>query len=97
PDKDPASNGGTCDGNVGNPCDVKTGEKYEIAPDFDLGWIALTRFYHSGISTSSGGFGYGWTHSLGAHLALDGVDSVGIIESTGFQRAFKKVGQAYEA
>ncbi|CAM4127957.1 RHS repeat-associated core domain-containing protein [Stenotrophomonas pavanii] len=97
PDKDPASNGGTCDGNVGNPCDVKTGEKYEIAPDFDLGWITLTRFYHSGISTSSGGFGYGWTHSLGAHLALDGVDSVGIIESTGFQRAFKKIGQAYEA
>ena len=97
PEKDPASNGGTCDGNVGNPCDVKTGEKYEIAPDFDLGWIALTRFYHSGISTSSGGFGYGWTHSLGAHLALDGVDSVGIIESTGFQRAFKKIGQAYEA
>lgn len=97
PDKDPASDGGTCDGNVGNPCDVKTGEKYEIARDFDLGWIALTRFYHSGVSTSSGGFGYGWTHSLGAHLALDGVDSVGIIESTGFQRAFKKIGQAYEA
>jgi YD repeat-containing protein len=92
-----ATNKAPCDGNVGNPCDVKTGEKYEIAPDFDLGWIALTRFYHSGISTSSGGFGYGWTHSLGAHLALDGVDSVGIIESTGFQRAFKKVGQAYEA
>ena len=32
-----------------------------------------------------------------APTALDGVDSVGIIESTGFQRAFKKVGQAYEA
>ncbi|UWU59190.1 DUF6531 domain-containing protein [Stenotrophomonas maltophilia] len=94
---EPETDGGACDGNVGNPCDVKTGEKYEIARDFDLGWIALTRFYHSGISTSSGGFGYGWTHSLGAHLALDGVDSVGIIESTGFQRAFKKIGQAYEA
>ncbi|TFZ44925.1 RHS repeat protein [Stenotrophomonas maltophilia] len=92
-----AANKAPCDGTVGNPCDVKTGEKYEIAQDFDLGWIALTRFYHSGISTSSGGFGYGWTHSLGAHLALDGVDSVGIIESTGFQRAFKKIGQAYEA
>ncbi len=92
-----AANKAPCDGAVGNPCDVKTGEKYEIAQDFDLGWIALTRFYHSGISTSSGGFGYGWTHSLGAHLALDGVGSVGIIESTGFQRAFKKIGQAYEA
>ncbi|WP_295553771.1 RHS repeat-associated core domain-containing protein [uncultured Stenotrophomonas sp.] len=96
-EKGEEANNAPCDGTVGNPCDVKTGEKYEIAQDFDLGWIALTRFYHSGISTSSGGFGYGWTHSLGAHLALDGVDSVGIIESTGFQRAFKKIGQAYEA
>ncbi|AWH33208.1 RHS repeat-associated core domain-containing protein [Stenotrophomonas sp. SAU14A_NAIMI4_8] len=86
-----------CDGTVGNPCDVKTGEKYEIAQDFDLGWIALTRYYHSGISTSSGGFGYGWTHSLGAQLALDGAGGAGIVEATGFQRAFKKVGQVYEA
>ncbi len=92
-----AANKAPCDGTVGNPCDVKTGEKYEVAQDFDLGWIELTRFYHSGISTSSGGFGYGWTHSLGAHLALDGVDSVGIIEGTGFQRAFKKIGQTYDA
>ncbi|MDN8654501.1 RHS repeat-associated core domain-containing protein [Stenotrophomonas indicatrix] len=89
--------GAVCDGNVGNPCDVKTGEKYEIAQDFDLGWIALTRYYHSGISTSSGGFGYGWTHSLGAQLALDGAGGAGIIEATGFQRAFKKIGQVYEA
>lgn len=96
-EKGEEANNAPCDGTVGNPCDVKTGEKYEIAQDFDLGWIALTRFYHSGISTSSGGFGHGWTHSLGAHLALDGVDSVGIIESTGFQRAFKKISQAYEA
>jgi len=86
-----------CDGTVGNPCDVKTGEKYEVAQDFDLGWIALTRYYHSGISTSSGGFGYGWTHSLGAHLALDGAGGAGIVEATGFQRAFKKIGQVYEA
>ncbi|MFG6110247.1 RHS repeat-associated core domain-containing protein [Stenotrophomonas nematodicola] len=86
-----------CDGSVGNPCDVKTGEKYEIAEDFDLGWIALTRHYHSGVSTSIGGFGHGWTHSLGAQLTLDGDDSVGLIEGTGFQRPFKKVGQAFEA
>ena len=86
-----------CDGSVGNPCDVKTGEKYEIAEDFDLGWINLTRHYHSGISTSIGGFGHGWTHSLDAQLALDDNDNVGLIEGTGFQRPFKRVGQAFEA
>ncbi len=91
------SNEPPCDGTVGNPCDVKTGEKYEIAQDFDLGWIAFTRFYHSGISTSLGGFGHGWTHSLGAQLALDGEGGAGIVEGNGFQRAFKKIGQVYEA
>ncbi|WP_254051373.1 RHS repeat-associated core domain-containing protein [Stenotrophomonas sp. SAU14A_NAIMI4_5] len=86
-----------CDGSVGNPCDVKTGEKYEIAEDFDLGWINLTRHYHSGVSTSIGGFGHGWTHSLDVQLALDGNDNVGLIEGTGYQRPFKRVGQAFEA
>jgi RHS repeat-associated protein len=88
---------GACDGNVGNPCNVKTGEKYEIAPDFDLGWIALTRFYHSGVSTTLGGFGHGWTHSLGIRLVTDGAESAGLIEGTGYQRPFKKVGTAFEA
>jgi len=97
PSSTPASQEPPCTGTVGNPCDVKTGEKYEIAQDFDLGWIALTRYYHSGISTSSGGFGHGWTHSLGAQLALDGAGGAGIVEATGFQRAFKKIGQVYEA
>ena len=97
PGNNSPSNEPPCDGTVGNPCDVKTGEKYEIAQDFDLGWIALTRFYHSGISTSLGGFGYGWTHSLGAQLALDGAGGAGIVEGNGFQRAFKKIGQIYEA
>ncbi|MFP3386408.1 hypothetical protein, partial [Tritonibacter sp. SIMBA_163] len=40
---------------------------------------------------------YGWTHSLGAQLALDGAGGAGIVEATGFQRAFKKIGQVYEA
>jgi len=87
----------TCDGTVGNPCNVKTGEKYEIAQDFDLGWVELTRFYHSGVSTSNGGFGHGWSHSLGMALLPDGPDSVGVIEGSGFQRAFKKDAHGYEA
>lgn len=86
-----------CDGNVGNPCNVKTGEKYETELDFDLGWISLTRHYHSGVSTSSGGFGNGWTHSLGARLVIGGPDTVGIIEGTGYQRSFKKLGSVFES
>lgn len=91
-DKDLVFNGGICDGNVGNLCDVKMGEKYEIVLDFDLGWIVLMWFYYFGIFMFFGGFGYGWIYLLGVYLVLDGVDSVGIIESIGFQCVFKKIG-----
>lgn len=96
PDK-PEAEQGSCDGDVGNPCNVKTGEKYESEIDFDLGWISLSRHYHSGVSTSSGGFGHGWTHSLGAQLVIGGPDTVGIIEGTGYQRPFKKLGSVFES
>lgn len=82
---------------VGNPCNVKTGEKYETEVDFDLGWVALTRHYHSGISMTSGGFGYGWSHSLGAKLVVSGPATVGIIEGSGYQRPFRAMGSTSEA
>ncbi|WP_187308483.1 RHS repeat-associated core domain-containing protein [Lysobacter antibioticus] len=87
---------GQASGLVGNPCDVKTGEKFETQQDFDLGWIAFRRFYHSGSATSNGGFGPGWTHSLSTRLAIDGT-SIGLIDSSGYQRRFRQDGPAYLA
>ena len=89
---------------VGNPCDPTTGDKSEPAPDFDLGWIAFDRHYHSMASVARSGFGDGWTHSHNIQLAV-GVDpmdpnqtlNVGLIEADGSQLAFKAVGTVYEA
>ncbi|MGO1069545.1 RHS repeat-associated core domain-containing protein [Lysobacter sp. CA199] len=80
----------------GNPCNVKTGEKIEHQTDFDLGWIALTRSYHSIIGSFSGGFGTGWTHSLDLRLSIS-PNTLGLSGGAGYQARFKKVGTAYFA
>ncbi|MBN7135125.1 hypothetical protein A7A76_10175 [Lysobacter enzymogenes] len=89
---------------VGNPCDPTTGDKSEPAPDFDLGWIAFGRHYHSMASAGRSGFGDGWTHSHNIQLAAgtDPTDpnqtlQMGLIEADGSQISFTAVGTAYEA
>ncbi|MBX9399960.1 DUF6531 domain-containing protein [Lysobacter sp. BMK333-48F3] len=88
--------GSSSAGLVGNPCDVKTGEKFQIEADFDLGWISLTRYYHSGSSTSTAGFGPGWSHSFGTRLAIGGT-AIGLLDAGGYQQRFKNTGAAYFA
>ncbi|WP_249255897.1 DUF6531 domain-containing protein, partial [Xanthomonas graminis] len=83
-------------GMVGNPCDVKTGEKFQAERDFDLGWVALTRYYHSGIALNTGGFGPGWTFSHSLHLTVQG-DALGLVEGSGYAVPFRKVGSDYRA
>lgn len=88
--------GGGASGLVGNPCNIKTGEKYETESDVDLGWVALERYYHSGGSSMSGGFGQGWTHSHDTRLSLS-ANAVGLIDGSGFHVRFRKIGTDYIA
>ena len=83
-------------GLVGNPCNVKTGEKYETERDLDLDWVSFDRYYHSGVSNTSGNFGYGWTHSHDARLSIVG-NSIGLIDGSGFHVRFSKIGAVYVA
>ena len=83
-------------GMKGNPCNIKTGEKSENQTDFDLGWIAFARSYHSGIAVRSGGFGPGWTHSLDLRLSIT-PDTLGLSGGSGYQVRFAKVGSAFVA
>ncbi|MFQ6311467.1 RHS repeat-associated core domain-containing protein [Lysobacter capsici] len=85
-----------CSGERGNPCNVKTGEKIEYQNDFDLGWIALTRNYHSGVAVRSGGFGPGWTHSLDLRLNVS-PETLGLSGGNGYQVRYQKLGDAYVA
>lgn len=80
----------------GNPCNVKTGAKIEHQTDISLGWIALTRSYHSGVSTHAGGFGHGWTHSLEQRLTISGT-TMNLSGGSGYQVRYSKVGDAYLA
>lgn len=83
-------------GFVGNPCNIKTGEKYETESDLDLGWVAFERYYHSGIASQSGGFGPGWTHSHDTRLSVS-FTSIGLTDGSGFQIRFKQSGAGYVA
>ncbi|BAV99365.1 YD repeat-containing protein [Lysobacter enzymogenes] len=85
-----------CGGERGNPCNVKTGEKIEHQTDFELGWIAFTRSYHSGVAVRSGGFGPGWTHSLDLRLSIS-ADTLGLSGGDGYQVRYAKLGNAFFA
>nr|WP_254894376.1 RHS repeat-associated core domain-containing protein [Xanthomonas citri] len=61
-----------------------------------LGWLALTRYYHSGIALNTGGFGPGWTFSHSLRLAVQG-DALGLVEGSGYAVPFRKVGSDYRA
>ncbi|ATE70800.1 RHS repeat-associated core domain-containing protein [Lysobacter capsici] len=88
--------GGKTSGLVGNPCNVKTGEKFETESDIELGWISLARYYHSGVANETGGFGPGWTHSHGIKLAITG-SSIALIDGSGYQLRFRQDGSNYWA
>ncbi|WP_253254278.1 RHS repeat-associated core domain-containing protein [Xanthomonas arboricola] len=87
---------GSHSGLVGNPCDVKTGEKFQVESDFNLGWIDLIRYYHSGIAVAAGDFGQNWSHSHGLRLTIQS-STLGLIEGNGYAIPFRKSGQSYDA
>jgi RHS repeat-associated protein len=75
---------------VGNPVDVANGEKYQPEPaDFDLGWIALRRTYHSGTATGRGGLGRGWTHDHAMRLTLGANGAIGLVREDGAEVPLK--------
>ena len=87
---------GAPSGLVGNPCDVKTGGKFETETDFDLGWVALTRYYHSGLMVEQGDLGLNWSHQHRMKLLL-AAGKVALQGSAGYQTPFKLVGSTYQA
>ncbi|UYB52373.1 DUF6531 domain-containing protein [Xanthomonas sp. AM6] len=83
-------------GLFGNPCDVKTGDKYEAEKDIDLGWIELERYYHSGVVASSGRWGLGWSDSHQIHLSIAS-PYFGVIEGSGYVTLFMAASGEYLA
>ncbi|MEA9579783.1 RHS repeat-associated core domain-containing protein [Xanthomonas nasturtii] len=90
---DSATDGGSFQG---NPCDVKTGEKTQPEQDIDLGWVTLTRTYHSLASVNTDGFGNGWSHSHQLRLTAEG-SYITVVNGAGFQQAFRQDGSGFAA
>jgi RHS repeat-associated protein len=90
------SDTGSPTGLVGNPCDVKTGDKFETEDDFDLGWIKLSRYYHSALATSSGRWGPGWTDDHQLRLSITPVSTISI-SGNGYITPFVEIGGDYFA
>ncbi len=94
---------GVASGLVGNPCNVRTGEKYEVETDLDLGWVSLDRHYHSSGADSAGGFGHGWSHTHSGRLtffpyASPGAPTeLGLIDGSGYHVRYRKIGDEFYA
>ena len=59
---------------VGNPCDVATGAKVEIAVDYAGPGPVFVRTYRSNLPANQSrwaGLGDGWTHNYAAHVVFD--------------------------
>lgn len=81
---------------VGNPCDVQTGDKSQPETDFDLGWVSFVRTFRSSQVARQSHFGPGWSHSHDVHFGMSGDHGL-LNEGSGLQRPFRRVGSAYFA
>lgn len=84
----------TC--SVGNPCDVKTGEKSQPEQDFDLGWIRLVRTFRSSQVGRRSNLGAGWFNSHEISVSSNGSHAI-LAEGNGLQRNFESVGNSFIA
>ncbi|MDR6672827.1 RHS repeat-associated core domain-containing protein [Xanthomonas sp. 1678] len=75
---------------VGDPCDIKTGEQVEQESDASLAWIDLTRSYHSGYSTQAGAYGPGWSDSHRLRLNVTTASAV-LVNGAGYTTTFAPV------
>lgn len=69
-----ANHAPTCEGNVGNPCNVSTGEKIESVVDYEGPTLSFVRTYRSNMffeTYSLKQLGNNWTHNYAATLHPD--------------------------
>jgi RHS repeat-associated protein len=72
---------------VGDPCDVSTGDFSQTESDFSSVGLIFQRYYHSAILESSHSLGAGWTHNYAAYLVLSNGYPFGLLRPDGHQDA----------
>jgi RHS repeat-associated protein len=72
---------------VGDPCDVSTGDLSQTESDYDGPTLKFQRYYHSATLETSHALGVGWTHNYASYLVLINGNPNGLIRPDGHQDA----------
>jgi RHS repeat-associated protein len=80
--------------NVGDPCDVLSGDFSQTESDYSSAGLSFERYYHSATLESNHTLGVGWTHNFAAYLVLVGNTPVGLSRPNGSQDALTSTSTA---
>ena len=89
----PAGNSASTE--VGDPCDVATGDLSQTEPDYSRSDLFFGRYYHSANLESHHGLGVGWTHNYAAYLVLTGGVPTGLLRPDGHHDAVQNINGEY--
>jgi len=70
-DEAPKDAGCTLESGAGNPCNVATGNKFQVETDFSNAALSFRRSYNS-LNLVNLGLGAGWRHNFQRKLSVDG-------------------------
>lgn len=83
---------------VGNPCDVATGDKTQTESDYSSSGSPALRFartYHSATLSSRSAIGEGWTHNFSGYLVLAAGVPKGLVRPEGHHDALSLISDEY--
>jgi RHS repeat-associated protein len=86
---------GSASTQVGDPCDVSTGDFSQTEADYSASGLPFTRYYHSATLESTHNLGVGWTHNYAAYLVLNGAVPVGLLRPDGHHDAVQFINGEY--
>jgi RHS repeat-associated protein len=82
---------------VGDPCDVSTGDFAQTEVDYTGPGLGFSRYYHSATLESHHTLGVGWTHSYASYLVLSNNLPVGMLRPNGHNDAVQYISGEYIA
>ena len=80
---------------VGDPCNVATGDNSQTEVDYSIGGLRFVRYYHSLSESTMGDLSSGWTHQYKAQLILVSGVPAGMLRPDGLHDSLVHVGSYY--
>src|SRR5947207_7932511 len=80
---------------VGDPCNVATGDNSHTEVDYSIGGLRFVRYYHSLSESTMGDLSSGWTHQYKAQLILVSGVPAGMLRPDGLHDSLVHVGSYY--